>query len=60
MNHYHPPRSTPLPVLALLMLPIMVGLHACNEVNKEPTATRVIPQAVMPAPKIIKPKGWNI
>lgn len=72
MSHHHHAhhRGTPLPLLVLLTLPIMIGLHSCEQVNKTPVAKGAIfsscgsaptpPCVIMPAAKIVKPKGWDI
>lgn len=53
-------RSSSFPLLFLLIMPILVAMHSCEQVNKPVEAARAVPQVTTPAPKIVKPKGFDI
>jgi len=59
-HHYHHRSGVPLPVLGILVIPVLIGMHACNDVGRAPVAKAA---AAMPAPVVHKPKehkGWEI
>ena len=53
-------RSSSFPLLFLLIMPVLVAMRSCEQVNKPVEAARAVPQVTTPAPKIVKPKGFDI